>query len=189
MLKEPDRYRLITPTDLLTAIPPDYGPQGWREWLSLVTRRERVGGVTRRQGPGPPGHPARSASVAALPRHAEVPSAHPTVSRHPTPGRLSTANSLLRFPAAPWRCSSRHVGDCAAGDLSEFNSGPHPDRQRAHTVIDRPLPLCVPSETSSPKTSLYTGLNCQVVRSKSYVVLRDPGVGIRDRCGQKRRHR
>ena len=35
VLKEPDRYRLVTPTDLLAQIPSDGAPAGWREWLSL----------------------------------------------------------------------------------------------------------------------------------------------------------
>ena len=35
VLKEPDRYRLVTPTDLLAQIPTDAAPAGWREWLSL----------------------------------------------------------------------------------------------------------------------------------------------------------
>jgi hypothetical protein len=35
LLKEPDRYRVVTPTDLLVEIPPDVAPVGWREWLAL----------------------------------------------------------------------------------------------------------------------------------------------------------
>ncbi len=35
VLTVPDRYRVITPTDLLAGITIDDAPRGWREWLSL----------------------------------------------------------------------------------------------------------------------------------------------------------
>lgn len=35
VLEEPDRYRVVTPTDVLAQISPEDAPQGWRDWLSI----------------------------------------------------------------------------------------------------------------------------------------------------------
>ena len=35
VLEEPERYRLVTPTELLAQIPQEDAPRGWRDWLSL----------------------------------------------------------------------------------------------------------------------------------------------------------
>lgn len=35
VLREPDRYRVVTPTDLLAETPREDAPPGWREWLSM----------------------------------------------------------------------------------------------------------------------------------------------------------
>jgi hypothetical protein len=35
VLKEPDRYLLVTPTELLAEMPKHVAPLGWRDWLSL----------------------------------------------------------------------------------------------------------------------------------------------------------
>lgn len=35
VLRDPDRYRLVTPTELLAEIPREAAPPGWREWLTV----------------------------------------------------------------------------------------------------------------------------------------------------------
>ena len=96
------------------------------------------------------------------------------------PRPLPTRNALLLF--APFLHGAL-IGTCLGdgadkGDPGARHLAHHPDRQRAQAPNDRQLHLSAPPRSVQPgASSRVWGLNCVVVRSKSYLVLRYPGVG------------